>query len=791
MPLTPSGKADRRALARMAPAGPAALASPATPSTLTPVQEIVAGIWRDVLGLGGPPGAEAHFFELGGHSLLATQVISRVRQALGVDVPLRGLFEAPTVAGLAGMVERALRAGAGLAVPPLVPQPRDGALPLSFAQERLWFVHRLLPASSHYNMPSAIRLEGALDPALLAHALEEIIRRHEVLRTSFPALAGIPVQRIAPPGRFEPALVDLGGLPPERRLPEARHLAADDARRPFDLTGGTALRATLVRLDQEDHAGIFTLHHIVSDGWSRGVFLHELTAIYGAFREGRPSPLPPLAVQYADFAVWQRGWLRDEALEAQLSYWRRQLESVPPLEMPLDRPRPTVQRFRAGRVAIHLPPALAESLRQLAGSQGVTLYMALLAGFEALVHRYTGQEDFALGSPIANRNRAEIEGLIGFFVNSLVLRVRLDGDPTFRELLARVREVSLQAYAHQDLPFEKLVEELQPERSLSRNPLFQVVLALQNAPVGTLELPGLTLSPLGPEGGATRFDLEVHLWDLPDGLRGMALYDRDLFDATTIARLVSHLERELSAAVAGPGRPLSELELLTGPERVQLLSEWNDTAVDFGPFAGVCQRFEARVLEAPDALAVAMGGEELSYRELDLPVQPAGAPSARAGRRPGDGGGHLPRALRRSGGGHPGGGQDRRRLPPPGPGLPGAASGLHAAGCRRPGRGRPRAARAGGGRGGAARGEDRCRPGGDRRPRQRRAAGRLAARGSRVRHLHFGLDRPSQGGGPHPRRSGQPGLLAPAVLRRRAAGPGHPAGRARFRRFGRGRSGLI
>jgi amino acid adenylation domain-containing protein len=535
-----------------------------------------------------------------------------------VDVPLRSLFEAPTIAGLAGVIERARRAGAGLAVPPLVPQPRDEAPPLSFAQERLWFVHRLLPESSHYNMPAALRLQGVLDPVLFARTLEEIIHRHEVLRASFPALGGIPVQRIAPPAPFVLPLVDLSCLPPERRLAAAHSLAAADARRPFDLTRGTALRATLVRMDAQDYAGLFTLHHIVSDGWSRGVFLRDLAAIYGAFREGRPSPLPPLAVQYADFAIWQRNWLRDEALEAQLSYWRSQLDLVPPLEMPLDRPRPSVQRFRAGRVPIHLTPALSESLRRLAGSQGGTLYMVLLAGFAALMHRYTGQDDFALGSPIANRNHAEIEDLIGFFVNSLVLRVRLVGDPVFRDLLDQVREVSLQAYAHQDLPFERLVEELQPERSLSRNPLFQVVLALQNAPTASLELPGLTLSPLGPEGGATRFDLELHVWDLPDGLRGMALYDRDLFDATTIVRVVSHLERQLSEAAAEPGRPLSELELLTGPERRQLLAEWNDTAVGFGPFAGVRQRFETWVRETPDALAVAMGGEELTYRELDL-----------------------------------------------------------------------------------------------------------------------------------------------------------------------------
>ncbi|HKV09944.1 MAG TPA: amino acid adenylation domain-containing protein [Thermoanaerobaculia bacterium] len=619
MPLTPSGKADRRALARIAPASPALSAGlGGAPAALTPVQEILAGIWSDVLGLDGLPGAEAHFFELGGHSLLATQVISRVRQALGVDVPLRSLFEAPTIAGLAGVIERARRAGAGLAVPPLVPQPRDEAPPLSFAQERLWFVHRLLPESSHYNMPAALRLQGVLDPVLFARTLEEIIHRHEVLRTSFPALGGIPVQRIAPPAPFVLPLVDLSCLPPERRLAAAHSLAAADARRPFDLTRGTALRATLVRMDAQDYAGLFTLHHIVSDGWSRGVFLRDLVAIYGAFREGRPSPLPPLAVQYADFAIWQRNWLRDEALEAQLSYWRSQLDLVPPLEMPLDRPRPSVQRFRAGRVPIHLTPALSESLRRLAGSQGGTLYMVLLAGFAALMHRYTGQDDFALGSPIANRNHAEIEDLIGFFVNSLVLRVRLVGDPVFRDLLDQVREVSLQAYAHQDLPFERLVEELQPERSLSRNPLFQVVLALQNAPTASLELPGLTLSPLGPEGGATRFDLELHVWDLPDGLRGMALYDRDLFDATTIVRVVSHLERQLSEAAAEPGRPLSELELLTGPERRQLLAEWNDTAVGFGPFAGVRQRFETWVRETPDALAVAMRGEELTYRELDL-----------------------------------------------------------------------------------------------------------------------------------------------------------------------------
>jgi hypothetical protein len=427
---------------------------------------------------------------------LATQVISRVIKTFRIQMPLRSLFQAPTVADLAAVIvqnqfDRPMKKSTVLAKEPEI--PRRGVLescPVSFAQQRLWFLDQFEPSSAVYNIPAAVRITGLLNVAALEQSLNEIVQRHETLRTTFSAVQGEPMQVINPTLALTLAVTDLQQLPEAKREAEVRRLAGQEARRPFDLSQGPLLRATLLRLGEKDHVLLLTMHHIVSDGWSMGVLFREVSVLYEAFATGEPSPLSELPIQYADFAVWQRQWLQGEVLEKQLDYWRKQLEAAPPLlELLTDRPRPTIQAYRGARQALILPPSLTEALKALSLREEVTLFMMLLAGFKTLLYRYTGQGDIIVGSPIANRNRVEIEGLIGFFVNTLVLRTDLSENPTFRQLLRRVREVCLEAYAHQDLPFEKLVEELQPERNLGYSPLFQVMFILQNAPGSALEFP--------------------------------------------------------------------------------------------------------------------------------------------------------------------------------------------------------------------------------------------------------------------------------------------------------------
>ena len=511
---------------------------------------------------------------------------------------------------------------------PIVRLPRNRSLPLSFAQQRLWFLDQLVPENPFYNMPAAVQLQGHLNLKAFQQAFNAIVQRHETLRTTFTQVDGQPTQVIAPNLNLHLPVIDLQQVPAVDRDTTIQRLATEEAHRPFKLTMGPLLRVTLLKLAETEHILLLTLHHIISDGWSMGVLMQELGALYTAFLRNEPSPLYALPIQYADFAQWQRRSLQGDILESQLAYWGQQLKDLPGLNLPTDRPRPSVQGYQGATQPLQLSPTLTTALEALGQAEGATLFMTLFAAFQILLYRYTGQADLAVGVPIANRNRSELEGLIGFFVNSLVLRTNLDGNPTFRALLAQVREVSLAAYAHQDVPFEKLVEELHPDRDLSRNPLFQVVFALQNAPMHSLELPDLTLKPWPLAISTTRFDLEFHLWEQDqglsglwqqpvDGISGFVAYNTDLFDAATIARFLSHFQTLLDAIVVAPDQPIATLPILRATERHQLLVEWNATQTEYVQDACIHHLFGAQVAQTPDAIAVVCADESLTYQALE------------------------------------------------------------------------------------------------------------------------------------------------------------------------------
>jgi amino acid adenylation domain-containing protein len=582
--------------------------------------------------------------------LLATQVVSRLRRAFGVEVPLRALFEAPTVAGLASRVEALRRVGEGPEAPLLVAQPRPGGLPvgplpLSFAQQRLWFLDRLTPGGSAYNVPWAVRLRGDLAPRHLATALSGVVARHEVLRTTFRELAGEPVQVVGRPEPVALPVVDLGALEAEAARREASRLAAREAARPFDLERGPLLRAVVVRVGDHEHLVLLTMHHVVSDGWSRGILWREVSTLYEAVSgAGGAETLPELPVQYGDFALWQRSWLAGEVLAGEVAWWRERLADLPPvLELPLDRPRPAVASERGASVPFRVPKATAEALESLGREWGATPFMTLLAGFAVLLSRWTGQGDVALGTPIAGRTRVEIEGLIGFFVNTLVLWTDLSGEPSFAELVARVRETALDAYAHQDLPFEKLVEELAPERSLAHSPLFQVMFALQEAQAGHAPgRSGAASAGSGPgwepgsvETATAKFDLHLALRRGPDGVAGALVYNTDLFDRTTVRRLSRAFATLLGAAVRAPGSAMGELDLLSRAERQAMLREWNDTAAPPASAATLPELLARQARATPERVALVGRETRLTYGELSRRAASVAAVLQRAGAGPG------------------------------------------------------------------------------------------------------------------------------------------------------------
>jgi len=628
LPLTPNGKVDRAALP--APDEPTGDGARAHAAPRTPVEEMLAAIFADVLHL-GRVGIHDSFFDLGGHSLLATQAMSRIREVFEVSLPLRTLFDHPVVADLAPRVEAARLGVEGASpAPALVPQARASASPLSFAQQRLWFLDRLEPGNPRYNLPVALSLRGRLDAAALDRAFQEILRRHEALRTTFVDGGGVDgggeVGQLVHPLRPRPLpRIDLSHLGTAAAKGELARLVPRAAACPFDLARGPVIRGLLLRQAPEEHAVVCSMHHIASDGWSLGIFVREINALYAAFHQGLPSPLPELPVQYADFASWQRGWLSGEVLEAQTAAWKKRLEGAPVLELPTDRPRGRGLSSRGASEDLEVPPELAARLRALARQQGLTLFMVLLAAMKVLLHRHTGETDLTVGTPIANRNRREIEGLIGFFVNTLVLRTDLGGRPRVRELLAQVRERTLEAYTHQDLPFEKLVEVLAPRRDLAQNPLFQVLFILQNASRDRLELAGLEVEALELGLQVAKFDWTLTLVEDGERLFASLSYKSDLFDRTTIRRALGHFRNLLAALASTPEGRVADLACLSPTEQHQLRGEWNDTASTLLPdlptgAAGegpdLFELFAARAEAAPDSIALVSGEEHLSYRDL-------------------------------------------------------------------------------------------------------------------------------------------------------------------------------
>ncbi|HEX2078088.1 MAG TPA: amino acid adenylation domain-containing protein [Longimicrobium sp.] len=667
LPLNRHGKVDRGALPD--PGAPVDAAAGGYVAPRTEAEELLAALWGEVLGA-ERVGVHEDFFAAGGHSLHAMQLVTRIREALRVELPLNAFFEAPTVAGLAmrlageggahaDRLERTARLARlvrrmpdaevrallddapaarteaarrqalltvllraeGVAADgddPIVPRGEGEPAPLSFAQRRLWFLDRLEPGAM-YNSPLALRVHGALDAGALRRALGETVRRHASLRSVFRADARGEGEQVAlPAGDFPLSFDDLSALPADEREAQALRIVHDEVRRPFDLAAGPVFRARLLRLAADEHVLVLAMHHVVSDGWSLGVLFRELGALYEAFSADAPPPLAPLPLQYADYAAWQRAHWTEERLAAQLEWWRRALEGAPAvLELPADRPRPAVQSHRGARLRVALPHALAEGVRALARREGATPFMVMLAAFQVLLWRWSGEEDLVVGSPVAGRTRPETEGLIGFFVNTLPLRADLSGDPAFGALLRRVRNTTLGAYQHQDLPFERLVEALHPGRSLSHAPVFQHVFALQNATPAELRLPGLRMEVMPIDAGTARYDLEWFFRERDEGITGSIDYAADLWDEATVRRMAGHYQRLLEAAVAAPDTSISALPLLDDAERDQVLRGWNRTERPDWDDACMHELFERQAARTPDAPAVIHDETTVTYAELD------------------------------------------------------------------------------------------------------------------------------------------------------------------------------
>src|SRR5215216_131933 len=627
-PFTPGGKIDRHALP------PANNSHPELAETFVaprnPIEEVVAGVWREVLNL-SRVGTQDSFFDLGGHSLLATQVIARLREELHVEVQLRSFFETPTVAGLSAQIEKSRRAGRQVDYPLIERVSRNQLLPLSFSQERLWFLSQLDPDNISYHVPRAIRVTGALDVELVRATFTELMRRHEILRTSFPTVEGRPVQEIHPPHPVELPLIDLRSLPADVRELEVQRFIIKEGQQTFDFTQEPLMRLTLLRTGDEEHVLVLAEHHLIHDGWTQGVLMRDFAAIYSAFHADEPSPLAELSIQYADFAYWQRQWPQGEILEEQLAYWKKHLAGAPPfLELPSARPRPAVQSFRGAEFSLELDAAMADALRDFSRRQGGTLFMTMLAAFKVLLLRYTGQTDLSVGTGIANRRWQAFENLLGMIINTLVLRTDVSGNPKFSELLRRVRDVTLDAYAHQDVPFEKLVEELRPERSLRYTPLFQVMFSFLDTPMERVQFPGLEIESMEAHNRSAKFDLNIVLVTPSEQSVGLDEeeprareitilfeYSTDIFDDDAIVRLANHYRRLLQAVLEDHEQRVLQMPMMNDAELDQLVNSWNDTRREYPREATIPRLFEEQAARTPEAVAVVCESEEVTYAEFN------------------------------------------------------------------------------------------------------------------------------------------------------------------------------
>jgi len=575
LPVTPNGKTDRTALPSPEPAGGGGRHMPAGAEARTPLEAAVIGFFQEILGAVAI-GVNDSFFDLGGHSLLATRLVSRIRDVFGRDLSVRTVFEAPTPASLAREIEALDEGSPAADAPPLEPVADRSPSPLSFSQLRVWYLDQLEPGTPAYNINLAYRMTGPLQILALKQAFDGLIARHRSLRTVFQKQGGQPVQTVLRPRPLSMEMVDLTHLPESGREPEARMLTDRECHRGFDLTRGPLCRVLLLRMGPEAHVMALTVHHIISDGWSMGVLIRELMALYQGAVEGRSVTLTEQPVQYTDVARWQRVWVGTERMKAQIAYWVDRFRSLPePLDLPLDHPRPAVQSYRGASETLFLDQVLCDRLKSLAREQGVTLFMVLLAGFKALLYRYTHQDDLCVGTFIANRNRSEVEGLVGFFINSLALRTHLEGNPSFEDLLQRVKETALGAYAHQDLPFERLLEEIQPERSLSRTPVFQVMMVLQNMPLPPLALTGLQCEPMELKTFRSNFELTLWCYETGGEIKLVLEYATDLFEPGAIQGMLHHLRNLLTDACDRPQTKLSSLAMLSPSEKERLLEVWS------------------------------------------------------------------------------------------------------------------------------------------------------------------------------------------------------------------------
>ena len=643
IPRGSSGKVNRHSLSEF-------FSHFLTPDFMAPQTEterMIARLWGDVLGL-DTIGRNDNFFALGGDSLLATQVIARLGAMMGKRFPIKTIFENTTVGEFARAVSElgnddetddipvhgSSRAVDKNMVPP---DTHPDLLPLSSMQQRLWFLDQGELNRQAYTVPIAVRMKGKLNRGILTNAINEVIRRHDILRTRVTVHEGVPYQVVVPSLTLALPVMELDHLVESERDSEAMRLILKEVQQPFDLAQGPQIRAAVLRLGEDDHILLFTIHHIIFDHWSTGILFHELSVLYEAYADGKPSPLPALLIQYADYAQWQRQRLQGERLATQLSYWKSQLDGAPPmLKLPTDKPRPPVQTYQGARHTMTFSPDLLGEIRSLAQCEGVTVFMILLAAFTTLLCRYTGQEDMVIGTPIANRSSVALENLIGFFVNTLVLRTDLSGNPTFRELIVRARESLLGAHDHQDLPFEKLVEELQPARNLGHSPLFQVMFAFQNSPGRKMTLPGLSVNRMKVHNGTAKYDLVLFMAESPEGLSATAEYNTDLFEEATIKRMLGHLQVLLRGIIENPDKHLSELPLLTEEEKQRIVIEWNKTGRSYPRNRCIHELFEDQAGRAPESIAVVSQNQQLTYGELNKQANQLARYLIRRGMKPGD-----------------------------------------------------------------------------------------------------------------------------------------------------------